>query len=1104
MPRLRRLGRRGTTAVVAVAAVLWWSATVSAQLDPLLFVKRVPPTVIIVVDTSLRMLDDGNGNIYDPSHYSTTSDPSVMNAFPNINPGTTKTYRRVYKNLQYDNVVLGGARYTADTIVAVPAVWDPANALTSNSPIDQAFLDPTRYAITKAGIDAAVSENAGSSFRWGLVKLRQRTPQWRTGTNCEKPVAVSDASQSGFGDKIPCNASGLLSKSYGIYVPGVTAPNFSLETTPAGTVMVAPADNTSASVLSVVRRTVGDDLGLIPASYGDVGYEDRPLSHALDDAKAAAIAAITNDTAANRVCRNTVVVLITSGKDDGDATYRSTHDPIGLAKTFLSVSAAGVTRRVPIHVIGVKPVATEEAQLKSIASASGGLYTAAQSVKEVTKAINFAVQHGFARFTDFEAGTTSEFISVSPIVGTVNLKNANSATGASLPNTDITANPGGQPVPQRSNMMVTAGFALPGFAAQLRAFRTYKPVADSTKPTGWRFDNDGTRLWPDLDGRPYLAGLARTPANPNDRNIFTYVPDGSGGGSVVSFSTSNAATLEPLLRTTGTDTAALINLVRSQPLGAIIGSTPALMDPPSLDPPPDDDYGRTDAPASFAGSHKDRRAMIFFGANDGMIHAVDARTGYEVWAFIPYNLLPKLRTLSDGQPVEQFDYFVDSSPKMAEVKLNGTWRSLLLIGEGPGGTFYQAFDVTEAGMGVDPTADGYSAVSALLGKFDSPNESISFKWAFPNYSHFDPTYTQTFTVADGTPGGKVRLFGDLKATATYAEKTVGFTWSDPAVGPLNSSRSVNAVIVGSGYFPAIEDLIPNRGVSSPRAGNALYLIDADTGELIGNSSGASCTTILSGSGSNKGCVNVGDIAANGWKNTLQADPSAASDPGNYVVKKAYLGDADGRYWRFNFDATGTISAQLMANTGAPIYASSALLAVGSSDLYIFFATGSDTLPAQAPGGSGQFRLYGLQDLGTSASTKFAEDLAPVSAGSGCLATGERPSAAPSVAGDIVFYTTTTESAAAPCGNFAAKLYALTYAGGAAYDTDGNGKLDNNESRVALSTTGRATAPFIVDQHLFFATTGTDGTNLRVLGDPQDFNNGIGQVGVRILSWREVR
>ncbi len=111
--------------------------------------------------------------------------------------------------------------------------------------------------------------------------------------------------------------------------------------------------------------------------------------------------------------------------------------------------------------------------------------------------------------------------------------------------------------------------------------------------------------------------------------------------------------------------------------------------------------------------------MIFFGANDGMIHAVDARTGYEVYAFIPYNLLPKLRTLMDGQSVEQFDYFVDSSPKIAEVKIGGAWKTLLIIGQGYGGTFYSALDVTAAGMGVTPEADGISAVNALLSRFDT-------------------------------------------------------------------------------------------------------------------------------------------------------------------------------------------------------------------------------------------------------------------------------------------------------------------------------------------------------------------------------------------------
>ncbi len=1099
-PRRRSLGilrrRAGATVLLAVLATFWWSTTAFAQLDPLLFIKRVPPTVIVVFDTSMRMLEDGSGNWYDPNFYVVSDDPAVMPAFSGI--GTAKTYRRIYRNLQS---AAAPGKYTADTIATTAAVWDPANALTSNAPADLLFLNPTRYNIAKQGLAAAVAENA-TTTRWGVVKLRQSLPQWRIGGNCDKPVQVTDLSQSLYKDSNPCNTG--VWGSYGIYAPSVAVPSYSLGGSPAGTVVVTPGANTANTVGTLLARGPNDPLALIPASMPSLGIVDRPLDFALTDARAAAVAAMTADSAANRTCRNTIVVLITGGKDSGDAAYSGVHNTSTTASSFLSVTASGVTKRVPIAVIAVKPAAADVASLQAIATNSGGFYFSASTAFEVTAAVDRAVQQAFARSADFDTSTASEFSPVSPIVGTVNLKNARDANGSALPNTDITANPGGQDLQQRSNFLLTAGFTLPGFDGVLRAFRTYKPVVDSTKPTGWKFVNDGTRLWPDLDGRPSMAGKARTPLDPNMRNIYTYIPNGSGGGSMVPFTVANAATLSPHMGTNAT-TAALITAIRAQGLGAIIGSTPAIMDVPSLDPPPDDDYGRADAPTSFAGIHKDRRALIFVGANDGMIHAIDARTGYEVWAFIPYNLLPKLRTFRDGQGVDLFDYFVDSSPKLAEVKLNGVWRSLLLIGEGPGGTFYQTFDVTEAGMGLDPAQDNLSAVNTMLSLFDTPNESIVFKWAFPNYDSFDPTYSATFTVFDGTAGGKQRIYGDLKASATFAEKTLGFTWSDPAIGALTADRSVTAVIVGSGYFPDIEASIPNRGAAAPKAGRAMYLIDANTGLLLGNSSGGSCPTIASGSGSGTGCVIVPELAANNRKNALQADPTAAGESGSVAVSKAYVGDLDGKYWRFTFTPTGTITANEMVDTGQPIYASSALLFVGTTDVYMFFATGSDLLPVSAPGGADTFRLYGLKDNspGAGATTKFAVDLAKVT-NSGGLATGERPSTSPSVAGDIVFYTTTVESAATPCADFSANLYALTYAGGAAYDTNNNGKLDNNESVIAKTVAGRATAPFIVDQHLYIGTSGANGSRVEAFGDPEDFNNGIGQVGVRILSWREIR
>jgi Tfp pilus tip-associated adhesin PilY1 len=253
-------------------------------------------------------------------------------------------------------------------------------------------------------------------------------------------------------------------------------------------------------------------------------------------------------------------------------------------------------------------------------------------------------------------------------------------------------------------------------------------------------------------------------------------------------------------------------------------------------------------------------------------------------------------------------------------------------------------------------------------------------------------------------------------------------------------------------------------------------------------------------------MDVGDVSSNGRKNALQADPTAAGVANGTFITKAYLGDVDGNYWRFDLTSSGSITrTALLASKDAthPVYASSALMLVGSLSQYVFFATGSDLLPTTTAGGTGAFKLFGLLDQGTTSLVKLEKTLAS-SSSKGVLTSIERPGTSPSVAGDIVFFTTNTEAVSPSCSDVSGKLYAFTYAGGAAYDSDGNGTLSNNESPVIRTVSGRATAPFVVDQHLYLSTTGSGGANIEAFGDPQDFNNGVGQVGVRILSWREIR
>jgi len=143
-------------------------------------------------------------------------------------------------------------------------------------------------------------------------------------------------------------------------------------------------------------------------------------------------------------------------------------------------------------------------------------------------------------------------------------------------------------------------------------------------------------------------------------------------------------------------------------------------------------------------------------------------------------------------------------------------------------------------------------------------------------------------------------------------------------------------------------------------------------------------------------------------------------------------------------------------------------------------------------------LLGVLDTGSGGTKSFEIDLSKVD-GAG---DDEKVSSFPAVAGDIVFFSTTSFKPSTPCTSPDAALYALTFLGGAAYDSTGDNKVSNNESPKVRTLTGagRATAPFIVDQHLAFGA----GNKIEMLGDPNDFDNGVGNVGVRIISWRDIR
>jgi len=187
---------------------------------------------------------------------------------------------------------------------------------------------------------------------------------------------------------------------------------------------------------------------------------------------------------------------------------------------------------------------------------------------------------------------------------------------------------------------------------------------------------------------------------------------------------------------------------------------------------------------------------------------------------------------------------------------------MMFIGQGPGGTFYQAFDVSDAGLGVPTDSDSESAVVAAFSNINT----IPFMWSFPQYSSFDHTLVTPFTE-----------WGDLKASASVLEKTVGQTWSDPAVGQIETATGPYVMMAGSGFLGTPVQDPPHRG--GVRAGTRFYLVDVGSGVVHDS-------------------YDIGDdTGKTHLKNALHSDPTAVGPPDTRFVDQIYIGDTEGSLWR---------------------------------------------------------------------------------------------------------------------------------------------------------------------------------------------------------------
>lgn len=107
--------------------------------------------------------------------------------------------------------------------------------------------------------------------------------------------------------------------------------------------------------------------------------------------------------------------------------------------------------------------------------------------------------------------------------------------------------------------------------------------------------------------------------------------------------------------------------------------------------------------SDFKAANATRQGMVYAAANDGMLHAFNAGTGAETWAYVPSMVLPGLYKLADKNYSAQHQYYVDGTPVVGEICprapaapcTGSEWKTILVGGLNRGGRGYYALDITD-------------------------------------------------------------------------------------------------------------------------------------------------------------------------------------------------------------------------------------------------------------------------------------------------------------------------------------------------------------------------------------------------------------------------
>jgi type IV pilus assembly protein PilY1 len=711
--------------------------------------------------------------------------------------------------------------------------------------------------------------------------------------------------------------------------------------------------------------------------------------------------------------------------------------------------------------------AKNDSLLQEAATAGGGLFKTAGNASELTAAFMQATDDIIAR----DGAAAAVAVANAHVTSTDNASYSTSYNSGSWTG-DLVAYP------------ITTATGIPNVSAPI--WNT-----DCASPTAYVDAADTTKGVLGCSAQVKLDAMA-----PSNRLIVTSkdtVPCNSSCGIPFQPTSASGTTISiaqrDLLNTPGqTDGDAVVSYVRGNANSAYRTRTHQLGDTINAEPlvvrEPMHNYSDTGYSA-YKSAQASRTKIIIQPANDGMVHAFDAGTGVERWAYIPNLLISNSRDpdnsstslLNTRTRKTGFNHYplIDATPIVADVDFGNTgvstpgaaaWHTIVVGGLGKGGRGYYALDVT-ATTAVTEAA----ATNRVL-------------WEFPN-----------------------SVINDTDRTA--ATNDTGYTFGKPVIVKTTAQGWV--VLVTSGY---------NNGGSGDGEAH-LYVLNAKTGDLIKDIKTSGCSTVPS------------------------SDPCGLAHIAAYVenadhdntVELVYGGDLYGNVWRFNLSgpsslwsvsrlATLTDGSSTQPITSAPELAK--INVSGSNKRFVYIGTGeylgNSDLPcpsvscAWTPNShvTQTQSMYGLVDPmdGTSLAAPLRNQLvAQTYATSGTTRTissntidfsskkgwyidftnGERIVADPAMAAGVLVFTSSVPSGQVCTSGGTSWLYAVDYKTG--------GQVAGAAYAGTAIENGMASRPVLIqlpDGTVKSLLRVTDGTTTAI-GVPTSPSSGI----ARRISWREL-